>query len=113
MFSKSWIIIILLFSLSFVSGCTNHQPKYDVGDIITNTDGGPCYGLYIEGHDTGVESYIFKNVTQCDTANNSRWKYVGGAQTNPYYQIDFNPQIKKIDHIELDTTIPGPVTTWK
>jgi hypothetical protein len=74
---RYWIIVILLFSLIFARGCTTYQPIYEVGDIIINTKGGPCYGLLIERYHEAEIFYYFKNVTRCNLTNILQWKYVG------------------------------------
>ena len=109
-----WIIVILLFSLIFVSGCTSYQSKYEVGDVITNVNDGEFYGLYIVGIHGGTDSYLFQNVTRCGTTNNSQWKYVGDdPRRDSYISVDFNPLISKIDQINLDFGISGPYRTVK
>ena len=116
---KKWAAYIgllpsLLFSLIFVSGCTIHQPKYNVGDVITNTEGGPCYGFLIERYDEPFNLYYFKNVTRCNTTNTSQWKYVGDDPwREDSIKIDFNPLISKIDHLDNINGIPGPYRTIK
>jgi hypothetical protein len=89
------------------------QPKYKVSDVITNTDGGPCYGYFIETDHWDGDYYILYNITRCAATNNSQWVYVkDGARRVSYAKVDFNPQITKIDHIEGgERSIPGPMPT--
>ncbi|RPH75201.1 hypothetical protein EHM76_02180 [bacterium] len=109
---EHWIIAILLFLLIFVSGCTSYQPKYEVGDIITNTEGGPCYGYFIEGYHGGADAYMIKNLTRCDATNNPEWKHVGdNPRREEYIRTDFNPLITKIGHLDNINGIPGPYRT--
>ena len=108
-----WIIGIILFSLVMASGCMSSQPKYNVSDVITNTDGGPCYGYLIEANHWDGDYYILYNLTRCAETNNSQWVYVktGGRKVS-YDMVELNPQITKIDHIEGGRKIPGPMPTW-
>ncbi|MEI7434918.1 MAG: hypothetical protein WCJ93_11770 [Methanomicrobiales archaeon] len=90
------------------------QPKYNVSDVITNIDGGPCYGYFIEANHWDGDYYILYNLTRCAKINNSQWEYVkAGGRKVSYDMVELNPQIVKIDHIEHGVlSIPGPRPTW-
>jgi hypothetical protein len=105
-------VILILFSLICTSGCTNHQPKYEVGDIITNSAGGQCYGLLIVGHHWGDDTYLIQNVTRCNASDTTRWYYVGdNPRRQPFLDTDLNPLVTKIDHTDSVNDIPGPYRT--